>query len=35
VNWSKICTSKNSGGLGVKNMLQFNQAVSGCGGAMR
>jgi hypothetical protein len=29
VNWSNLCILKNSGGLGVRNMLQFNQALLG------
>jgi hypothetical protein len=29
MNWSKACTLKNSGGLGVRNMLQFNRALLG------
>jgi hypothetical protein len=27
MNWSKICTLKNLVVLGVRNMLQFNQAL--------
>jgi hypothetical protein len=29
VKWSKICTPIISGGLGVKNLIQFNRALLG------
>jgi hypothetical protein len=29
VNWSNVCTLKDSGGLGVRNMLQLNRALLG------
>jgi hypothetical protein len=29
VKWSNICTLISSGGLGVKNLIQFNQAILG------
>jgi hypothetical protein len=29
VKWSKICTPIISGGLGLKNMIQFNRALLG------
>jgi hypothetical protein len=29
VNWSKVCTLKNTGGLGLRKMLQFNRAMLG------
>jgi hypothetical protein len=28
VNWLEICTPIKSGGLGVKNLIQFNQVLS-------
>jgi hypothetical protein len=27
VNWKMICTPIKSGGLGVRNLIQFNQAL--------
>jgi hypothetical protein len=27
VNWTRICTLMKSGGLRVRNMIQFNQAL--------
>jgi hypothetical protein len=37
VKWSKICTAVKSGGLGVKNLIQFNRPLlgSGCGGMLQ
>jgi hypothetical protein len=29
VNWNRICTPIKSGGLGVQNFIQFNQALLG------
>jgi hypothetical protein len=29
VNWARICTPIKSGGLGVRNFIQFNQAFLG------
>jgi hypothetical protein len=29
VNWHTICSSKVSGGLGVRNMIKFNRALMG------
>jgi hypothetical protein len=29
VNWKKICTPIKMGGLGVRNLLQFNRALFG------
>jgi hypothetical protein len=29
VNWKKICTRIKMGGLGVRNLLQFNRALFG------
>jgi hypothetical protein len=31
VNWNRICTPLQSGGLGVHNFIQFNQALLGKG----
>jgi hypothetical protein len=27
VNWSRICTLMKSGGLGVRNLIQFKRAL--------
>jgi hypothetical protein len=29
VYWSKICSLKQTGGLGIRNLIQFNQALLG------
>jgi hypothetical protein len=29
VNWSKVCMPMEVGGLGVRNLIQFNQALLG------
>ena len=29
VNWSKICMTMEAGGLGVRNLIHFNQALLG------
>jgi hypothetical protein len=29
VNWSKVCMSTEAGGLGVRNLIQFNRALLG------
>jgi hypothetical protein len=29
VNWSKVCMNKEVGGLGVRNLIQFNHALLG------
>jgi hypothetical protein len=29
VNWMRICTSINSSGLGVRNLIQFNRVLLG------
>jgi hypothetical protein len=28
-NWSKICSLKQTGGLGVRNLTKFNQVLLG------
>jgi hypothetical protein len=27
VNWSKVCMNKEVGGLGIRNLIQFNRAL--------
>ncbi len=29
VNWDKVCTPLNHGGLGMRDMVSFNKALSG------
>jgi hypothetical protein len=29
INWSKVCVPNEVGGLGVRNLIQFNQALFG------
>ena len=31
INWDSVCQSKEKGGLGIRNLSNFNRALSGNG----